>query len=186
MRRVGGSEEIGCDILIDSTALPKVSRFKYLESMLTTDAHIEEDVNHRVNTAWLKWRSLSDVLCDNKMPMKTKGKIYKTAVRPAMTYESECWTTLKKHEEKLPTAEMKMLHWAGGVTRLDKVRNEYVRGSFKVAPVAEKLKASRLRWDLKAQEYLTNDNPGQSVLAPTYKEARPQLKWEGGKKKKMV
>ncbi|KAI8431531.1 hypothetical protein MSG28_016031 [Choristoneura fumiferana] len=33
----GGSEEIGCDILIDSTALPKVSRFKYLGSMLTTD-----------------------------------------------------------------------------------------------------------------------------------------------------
>ncbi|KAI8439845.1 hypothetical protein MSG28_001314 [Choristoneura fumiferana] len=142
----GGSEEIGCDILIDSTALPKVSRFKYLGSMLTTDAHIEEDVNHRVNTAWLKWRSLSGVLCDNKMPIKTKGKIYKTAVRPAMTYGAECWTTLKKHEQKLHTAEMKMLRWAGGVTRLDKVRNEHVRGSFKVAPVAEKLKESRLRW----------------------------------------
>ncbi|XP_047990709.1 uncharacterized protein LOC125229811 [Leguminivora glycinivorella] len=41
---------------------------------------------------------------------------------------------------------MKMLRWAGGVTRLDKVRNEFVRGSFKVAPVADKLKENRLRW----------------------------------------
>ncbi|KAI5642476.1 hypothetical protein NE865_05503 [Phthorimaea operculella] len=39
-----------------------------------------------------------------------------------------------------------MLRWSGGVTRLDKVRNEYIRGSFKVAPIADKLKESRLRW----------------------------------------
>ncbi|XP_048000301.1 uncharacterized protein LOC125237350 [Leguminivora glycinivorella] len=41
---------------------------------------------------------------------------------------------------------MKMLRWAGGVTRLDKVRNEYIRGSFKVAPIAQKLTENRLRW----------------------------------------
>ncbi|XP_047987151.1 uncharacterized protein LOC125227005 [Leguminivora glycinivorella] len=80
------------------------------------------------------------------MPIKTKGKICKTAVRPALTYASECWITLKKHEHKLHINEMKMLRWAGGVTRLDKVRNEFVRGSFKVAPVADKLKENRLRW----------------------------------------
>ncbi|KAL0881976.1 hypothetical protein ABMA27_001728 [Loxostege sticticalis] len=109
-------------------------------------ARVDEDVNHRVNTAWLKWRSLSGVLCDTRMPVKTKGKIYKTAVRPAMLYGAECWTALKKHEQQLHTAEMKMLRWAGGVTRLDRVRNEHIRGSFKVTPVPEKLKETRLRW----------------------------------------
>ncbi|XP_061710677.1 uncharacterized protein LOC133520321 [Cydia pomonella] len=63
-----------------------------------------------------------------------------------MIYGSECWATLKKHEQKLYTAEMKMLRWAGGVTCLDKVINEYVRGSFKVAPIAEKVKEGRLKW----------------------------------------
>ncbi|XP_047995668.1 uncharacterized protein LOC125233640 [Leguminivora glycinivorella] len=41
---------------------------------------------------------------------------------------------------------MKMLRWSGGVTRLDRVRNEYVRGSFRVAPIPEKLTENRLRW----------------------------------------
>lgn len=41
---------------------------------------------------------------------------------------------------------MKMLRWAGVVTRLEKDRNEYVRGSFKVASVAGTLKEKRLRW----------------------------------------
>ncbi|XP_063534972.1 uncharacterized protein LOC134744955 [Cydia strobilella] len=44
------------------------------------------------------------------------------------------------------TNEMKMLRWAAGVTRLDRVRNVYVRGSFKVAPIAEKMAESRMRW----------------------------------------
>ncbi|XP_059049461.1 uncharacterized protein LOC131844564 [Achroia grisella] len=39
-----------------------------------------------------------------------------------------------------------MLKWSGGVTRLDKVRNEYIRGSFRVAPIVEKVRESRLRW----------------------------------------
>ncbi|XP_073964291.1 uncharacterized protein [Choristoneura fumiferana] len=41
---------------------------------------------------------------------------------------------------------MRMLRWSGGVTLMDKVRNEYVRGSFRVAPIIEKVKEKRLRW----------------------------------------
>lgn len=80
------------------------------------------------------------------MPIKAKGKVYKTAVRPAMLYGSECWAIKKYHEQTLHVNEMKMLRWAGGVTRLDRIRNEYVRGSFKVAPIQDKLLESRLRW----------------------------------------
>ncbi|XP_045542031.1 uncharacterized protein LOC123723448 [Papilio machaon] len=41
---------------------------------------------------------------------------------------------------------MRMLRWSADVTLLDKIRNEYIRGSFKVAPITEKLKEKRLRW----------------------------------------
>jgi hypothetical protein len=33
-----------------------------------------------------------------------------------------------------------------GVTRMDNVRNEYIRGCLKVAPITEKLKGNRLSW----------------------------------------
>ncbi|XP_063379440.1 uncharacterized protein LOC134666219 [Cydia fagiglandana] len=39
-----------------------------------------------------------------------------------------------------------MLRWSGGVTRLDKVRKEHIRGTFKVTPIPEKLQECRLRW----------------------------------------
>jgi hypothetical protein len=38
----------------------------------------------------------------------------------------------------------KMLRWAADVTRLDKVRNEHIRGSYKVAHIADKVKESRM------------------------------------------
>ena len=38
---------------------------------------------------------MSGVMCDKEMPIKIKGKIYKTIVKPAMTYESECLTVKK-------------------------------------------------------------------------------------------
>ncbi|XP_063377554.1 uncharacterized protein LOC134664738 [Cydia fagiglandana] len=126
--------------------VPEVSKFKYLGSVLSADANVDMDVAHRVNVAWLRWRSLSGVLCDRRVPIKTKGKVYKTAVRPAMVYGAECWTIKQAHEQKLHVNEMNMLRWAAGVTRLDKVRNEHIRGSYKVAPITDKIQESHLRW----------------------------------------
>ncbi|CAG4947175.1 unnamed protein product [Parnassius apollo] len=39
-----------------------------------------------------------------------------------------------------------MLRWSAGVSRTDKIRNDYIRGSFKVAMVHEILRENRLRW----------------------------------------
>ena len=46
-----------------------------------------------------------------------KGKVYKTVVRPALTYGLETAPIKKNEEKKLDVAEMKMLRWMSGVTR---------------------------------------------------------------------
>ena len=52
----------------------------------------------------------------------------------------------KLEERELDVAEMKMLRWMVGITKLDHIRNDYVRGSVKVGEISRKAQESRLRW----------------------------------------
>jgi len=46
-----------------------------------------------------------------------KVKFYRTAVRPTMLYEIECWTIKNSHEHKVSVSEMIMLRLMCGKTR---------------------------------------------------------------------
>ena len=80
------------------------------------------------------------------MNVRLKGKVYKTAVRPAMMYGSETWGIKKAQEKKITVAEMSMLRWMCGVTKKDKIRNELIRGTVKVADISLKTQERRLKW----------------------------------------
>ena len=68
------------------------------------------------------WKRVSGVLCDRRMNVKIKGKVY--VVRPALIYGAETRALKKAQENKFEVAEMRMLRWMCGVTKLDKIINE--------------------------------------------------------------
>ncbi len=131
-------------IIVDGQDLKKVKRFKYLGSTLSADGDSLPDT--RVSVAWLKWRQVSGVLCDRRLPIHLKAKIYKTVVWPVTLYEAECWPASTKHQQALHSMEIRMLRWALGLTRLDRVRNEDVRNILGVAPISEKMRQAGLCW----------------------------------------
>ena len=67
---------------------------------------------------------MSGVLCDRKLSARVKGKMYKSVVRPAMLYEMEMVAVTKRQEGKMEVTGLKMVKWALGVTREDKIRNK--------------------------------------------------------------
>ena len=52
----------------------------------------------------------------------------------------------KKQVKEMEVAEMKMLRFAMGVTRKDKIRNQYIRNTVKVERLGMKMREGRLRW----------------------------------------
>ena len=92
------------------------------------------------------WKRVSGILCDRRISLRVKGKIHKTVVRPAMMYGAETWAVKKAQEKKLNVAEMRMLIWMSGVTRLDRIRNEIIRGTTEVGEISKKVQESRLKW----------------------------------------
>ena len=97
-----------------------------------------------------------------------------------MTYIAETWHIKKTYEKKMDVAEMRMLRWMTGVTKLDRIRNDFVRGTTKVTEVSRKIQEKRLNWFghvmRKDQEYvgrrlLEMEVPGRR------RRGRPKKRW---------
>ena len=67
-------------------------------------------------------------------------------VRPALLYGLECWLVQKAKVQMLMTAEMRMLRWMYGYTRMDRIRNRVITNIVKGAPIEDKTRETRLRF----------------------------------------
>ncbi|KAM1362940.1 hypothetical protein EV2_028684 [Malus domestica] len=130
--------------------ITKSDRFRYLGSILQENGELDGDLNHRIQAGWMKCKSASGVLCDRRRSLKLKGKFYRTAIRPAMLYGTECWAVKYQHVHKMGVAEIRMLRGMlrgmCGHTRKEKIVNEDIRGKVRVAEVEGKMRENRLRW----------------------------------------
>uniref|UniRef100_A0A7I5E579 Reverse transcriptase domain-containing protein n=1 Tax=Haemonchus contortus TaxID=6289 RepID=A0A7I5E579_HAECO len=82
LRQHGVPEEL---IEINSTKLARTTTFKYLGSAIASDGSLIFETNSRVNAVWLKWCSMTGVLCDKNMHERPKSKIYGTVIRLQFT-----------------------------------------------------------------------------------------------------
>ena len=89
---------------------------------------------------------MSGVICDRRLSACAKEKVYKTVVRPAMLYGLETVPLTKKQEAELAAAELKMLRFSLGVTRINKIKNEFIQGTAQVRQIGDKVREARLRW----------------------------------------
>ncbi|PZC71803.1 hypothetical protein B5X24_HaOG212429 [Helicoverpa armigera] len=112
-------------ITLAGMPLPVCSDFRYLGSLVQSDGEVNRDVTHRINTGWMKWRQVTSAICDPRLPLKLKGKIYKSVIRPVVLYGSECWALKKRDEKRVHVAEMRMPRWMCGVTRMDNDDDHY-------------------------------------------------------------
>ncbi|KAK3525706.1 hypothetical protein QTP70_005883 [Hemibagrus guttatus] len=133
-------------VRLQGEEVKKVQEFKYLGSTVQSNGECGKEVKKRVQAGWNGWRKVSGVLCDQKISARIKGKVYRTVVRPAMLYGLETVSLRKRQESELEVAELKMLRFSLEVTRLDRIRNEYIRGTAHVGRLGDKVREARLRW----------------------------------------
>ncbi|EYB93317.1 hypothetical protein Y032_0183g913 [Ancylostoma ceylanicum] len=142
--RTGGDVEPITDV--NGDAIRQMNKFRYLGGNLSEDGSVDVAVQERITSAWNKWSESTGILCDKRFSNALRSKVCRTVVRPALIHGSECWPLTKALEGKLTVAEMRMLRWCCGLTRLDKVSSEEVRRRMQTAPIQEKVRSQRLWW----------------------------------------
>ncbi|XP_064111410.1 uncharacterized protein LOC135218894 [Macrobrachium nipponense] len=105
--------------------IKQMEKFKCLGSTLSQEGRCE--------AAWGKWREVAGVVCNKKMPIKLKVKIYSTVMRPVLTYESDTWALRRKEEVKLERTEMSMLRWIMGISLLERLENDEIRRAGRIS-----------------------------------------------------
>ena len=128
------------------TKVPRVKEFKHLGLTVQESGSCERQVKKRVQAGWNGWRRVSGVICDRRLPARGKGKVYSSVVRPTIVYVLETVAVTKKQVKEMEVTEMKMLRFAMGVTRKDKIRKEYIRSTVKVERFGMRMREGRLRW----------------------------------------
>ncbi|KAI5606440.1 hypothetical protein C0J50_1939, partial [Silurus asotus] len=99
----------------------------------------------REQAGWSGWRRvIAGVICDRRVSVRVKGKVYRTVVRPEMLYGLETVALRKRQEVELEVAELKMLRFLLGGTTKDRIINEFIREH--VGRFEDNVREVRLRW----------------------------------------
>jgi hypothetical protein len=87
----------------------KTETFKYLGSLVTVYNNISADIQARLTAGNMRYYALQNVLRSKNISRKAKLNVYKTIMRPVVTYGGETWTLTKKDELQINIWERKVL-----------------------------------------------------------------------------
>ena len=74
-----------------------VREFTYLGDRVSAGGVCEAAVTARTRCGWVKLRECGELLYGRRFPLKLKGAVYNSYIRPAILYGSEAWC-LKESE----------------------------------------------------------------------------------------
>jgi len=77
---------------IDNFAFENVENFNYLCSILNADNKINIEIFERIVKGNKTYYAKAKLIKAKFLKINTKMKIYKTIIRPVVTYSSETWT----------------------------------------------------------------------------------------------
>ena len=97
-----------CATEIGRYSYERADSYTYLGSLVTGD--VSEEIINRLIAANRSYFGLKSQFKSQLLSRKTKILLYKTLVRPILTYDTETWTTIKNDEKRQIIFERKILH----------------------------------------------------------------------------
>lgn len=138
------------EIEIGGDKLKKVDDFKYLGVIINGENNRSVEIKERILAGNRAYWGYQKFLRDKNITRKTKLRIYKTAIRPVVTYAAETICLTKQDENKLRIFERKILRKIFGLKKIDNeyrsLWNKEIDNIMEGEDVVRQMKAKRLRW----------------------------------------
>jgi len=113
-----------CEVELKGTSIEQVPKFNYLGAEISALRDLKQEVRIQATKAARISGCLCNLIWLNKyMSTEYKVRIYKTNVRPVLTYASETGAETACTQQLLRTTEMKTIRAIHGKTLRDKIRS---------------------------------------------------------------
>ena len=149
-RRHGGTAIPQSDEIVVGPAVndvvEEVETFCYLGSVVDREGGVERAVRARVASAWTKWREISGLLCNRRIPLKNRAHIYEACIRPVILYGAESWPLTQRLEKCIQCCDRRMLRILTGVSLRDRVSSAEVARRCGLREILEVVRVRRLQW----------------------------------------
>ena len=94
---------------------------------------------------------------------ETKLRIHNITAKAALKFGSEAWVLKKMEEQRLEAAQMKFLRHLLGITKLDKEKDQCIRGKTGAENIVKEIKQCQEMWLQHIQRMDTNRIPKQAL-----------------------
>lgn len=174
-------------ITIGDQRFEVVNEFTYLGALIRADGDNASEIQRRIMAANRCFYGLQRHLRSKFLTRRTKCQIYKTLIRPVLTYGCESWTMRKSDEQLLLVFERKVLRTIFGAMREgERWRRRYnfeLRRDFGDPDIVAIVKIQRLKWA--GHLARMTDNRAPAVLFRNIPEGRrsvgrPRNRWSDG------
>ena len=84
---------------------------RYLGRKLSCDSYHDTELSNRIASGWSCFFKLKDALCDRRLLVRDRIKLFEASVTPCVLYACSTWTMTAHREQRLITTRRRMLRW---------------------------------------------------------------------------
>jgi hypothetical protein len=161
-----------------------VSRFQYLGPLIDNQNSMINTIKEKIQMANKAFYANIQLLKNKKINRRTKMKLYKTLIRPIVTYGLEVWTLTKENELSLQIFERKIIRKIYGLIKMNEewkiCTNEEIENILENENIVRFIKAQCLRWlghVVRMGEDRLPKRILQEKIFSSRRRGRPKLRW---------
>ena len=139
-------------VRVDNITFERMPEFKYLETTLTNQNSIAEEIKSRLRSGNACYHLVQNLLSSRLLSKNLKIKIYRILILPVVLYGCETWSLTLREERKLRVFENMVLRRIFGPRRDEvtgewrRLHNERLNDLYSSLNIVWVIKSRRMRW----------------------------------------